>query len=100
LDLLEIVKVLETSAESDRNIDIAIAQLFKYKGAKAPYFTRSIDAAMMLAKTICPKDTCGVSWENGLASAKIGNGPYCQASTAPLALCLASLKAILALRKA
>jgi len=56
-----------------------------------PHFTKSIDHAYDLVQMIDPDNVGGCSWENGKASARVNDGPYCEAATPALALCVAAL---------
>lgn len=58
-----------------------------------PYFTTSLDAAVDLMNAIAPSEVWGVSFADGRGTAVIGAGPYCQAPTPAMALCIAALKA-------
>lgn len=57
---------------------------------RVPNFTESIHQANLLAEEF--SKTVAISWEPGTATAKVGDGPYCQAATPALALCIAILK--------
>lgn len=59
--------------------------------APVPSYTTNLTETYALAKLIAPQARIGTSWENGKGSAKIGDGPYIEAASGPLALCLASL---------
>lgn len=64
----------------------------KYDEARnVPPFTGSLDAALELAETVSKGAALGASWEPGTASARIGAGPFIQAPTPALALCLSAL---------
>lgn len=56
---------------------------------RAPFYTTSLHALFHLAVTVAPKG--GASWEDGMGSAKLGDGPTVQARTPELALCIAVL---------
>jgi len=58
-----------------------------------PYYTTALEAAYQLARHIAPSEVGGCSWEDDKASARIGeNGPYTEAATPALALCVAALE--------
>nr|WP_250811704.1 hypothetical protein [Neorhizobium tomejilense] len=56
-----------------------------------PRYTGDIADACALALQEFPDHVGGASWEPGRGSARIDNGPFFQAATAPLALCMAIL---------
>ncbi|TNM66161.1 hypothetical protein [Aliirhizobium smilacinae] len=58
---------------------------------KVPFYTTNLDAAIQFAEAACPNERCGFSWEDGKASARLGNGPYFQAKNPILALSAAAL---------
>lgn len=60
--------------------------------ARIPHYTASLEAAFILANTVSPDQTGGVSWVSGKGTAVINDGPYCEAATPPLALCIAALR--------
>lgn len=62
------------------------------KTGQVPNYTSNLDAALELAQLVASQERYGFSWEPGLAHACIGDGDYCAARTAPLALCAASLE--------
>lgn len=61
-----------------------------------PHYSTSLDAALLLARTVSPGHSGGVSWVDGKGTAIINDGPYCVAATPALALCVAALRAKLA----
>lgn len=58
---------------------------------KVPNYTTDIGAAHTLVEMVAAGERCGCSWEPGLASARVGGGPYVQSTDPALALCLALL---------
>lgn len=58
---------------------------------RIPLYTSSLDAAFELAHAVAPDNVGGCTWEKGKGSARIVGGPYCQAATPILALCVAAL---------
>lgn len=58
-----------------------------------PNFTTSIDDALLLLSMIGATGSGGVSWVDGRGTAVIEDGPYCEAATPALALCIAAMKA-------
>ncbi|HEV7434619.1 MAG TPA: hypothetical protein VGO22_07090 [Pseudorhizobium sp.] len=58
--------------------------------SKVPRFTESIQAAFDFVHLVFPNSTGGVSWESGMAHAKVGES-LVQAATPAIALCLAVL---------
>jgi hypothetical protein len=59
--------------------------------APVPFWTTNLTDAHKLAEEVAPKLVIGFSFEPGKGSAKIGSGPYVQAVSAPVALCIAAL---------
>ncbi|MDX1017153.1 MULTISPECIES: hypothetical protein [Sinorhizobium] len=59
---------------------------------RVPNFTSSLDAALLLARTVAPNDVWGVSYAAGRGTAMIGNMRYSEAATPALALCIAALR--------
>ncbi len=57
-----------------------------------PFYTTSLEAAVELASKIAAMDTWAVAWADGKGRAKIGDGPYCEALTPAMALCISALK--------
>lgn len=101
---------LKAARAPERTLDLAIAMLLGYrrevvedKGDKTvnwyaptggtaeriPLFTSSVDDARELANALFPGHVAGCSWESGMASAKIDDGPYIEAPSPALALCIA-----------
>lgn len=59
-----------------------------------PHYTSNIEAAYLLVQQACPSGVSGFSWQEGSATAQVGeNGPRARAATPALALCLATLMA-------
>lgn len=56
---------------------------------RAPFYTSSLHTLYKLAATLASRG--GVSWENGMGTAKLGEGPYIEAQTPEIALCIAIL---------
>lgn len=64
------------------------------KPSKLPHYTSNIEAAYLLVQQACPSGVSGFSWQNGSATAQVGeNGPRASAATPALALCLATIMA-------
>lgn len=55
-------------------------------------FTETLIGAVDLVETVAPKERWGVSWADGRGTAIIGEGPYSEAATPALALCIAALR--------
>lgn len=102
---LELIERLEKATGPDREFDEAIARLAGWYidgggYTSAPRFTASIDAAL----TLVPK---GFNWSLGSMGGKgfkadlhhieRGFGPVCIGVTAPIAICIAAIKARAAL---
>jgi hypothetical protein len=119
--LESIIDALSRATGPDRRLDIEIALLVGYRRKiehvsdgpdlepvrrvlwipptkndpeMIPHFTKSLDNAYDLAQTIAPGSVGGCSWENGSATARIDDGPYCAAATPALALCIAVLHTV------
>jgi hypothetical protein len=109
MDLIEKLRALK---QPDRRVDIEIAMLAGYrreidekerrvlwfdaKGAdpvRIPPYTSSIDHAREFAQLIVPGYVGGYSWEPGMGSARINDGPYIEAVSPEIALCIAALQA-------
>ncbi len=100
---MTIVERLEAASEGSRELDFAIADVI-LGPVKPPYirghcekYTTSLDAAMTLvpegANTyLASEDRHSHSWEWSLRD-KLANRHHARAATAPLALCIAALKA-------
>lgn len=56
---------------------------------RAPFYTSSLHTLYKLAATLASRG--GVSWEDGMGTARLGEGPYIQAQTPEIALCIAIL---------
>jgi hypothetical protein len=63
----------------------------KGEPAKIPLYTSNLTSASELAEIVAPGAVIGFSWEPDMASARIGDGPYIQAATPAVALCIAAL---------
>ncbi|SFB59615.1 hypothetical protein SAMN03159496_05564 [Rhizobium sp. NFR07] len=61
------------------------------KAAKLPYYTANMQHAFDLAQQFAPDNFGGCSWEDGKGSARLNDGPYVQAATPQIALCIAVL---------
>lgn len=120
MTIKDLVGELQAASEGQRSFDTAIGLLLGWKRkveyekkdddvqpvrkvlwivpssedpGKVPHFSTSIEAALLLARTVAPSQVGGVSWtEHGTGRAIIGDGPYYEAATPALALCVAALK--------
>ncbi|PDT52749.1 MULTISPECIES: hypothetical protein [Sinorhizobium] len=117
--LIDVIRALDKSTEGERHLDGAIAQQIGwkrkiqhvtneangettrrvlwivptgYEDGKVPHFTTSLDDAMLVVDILAPYEEKGVAYADGGWTACVGNGPYCHASSAALALCLAALR--------
>lgn len=116
----DLIEELEAASEGQRSFDAAIGLLLGWKRkveyekrdgngepvrrvfwvvpsgddpGRVPHFSTSIEAALLLARAVVPAHVGGVSWdENGRGTAIIDGGPYCEAATPALALCVAALR--------
>lgn len=59
--------------------------------ARVPMYTSELESAYDLAREVAPGNAGGVSWQEGKGGAKVGDSPFVQAATGPIALCLAAL---------
>lgn len=102
--MLEIVQRLETLTGPDTDLDVEIASLcqFELRSGKSPgqpvvsltrvpAFTRFVDDALKLVAHVAPGESGGFGWENGTASARIGEGRYAKAVTPAAAICIAAI---------
>ncbi|MET4690766.1 hypothetical protein [Sinorhizobium fredii] len=117
--IVNLVKDLEEAKGPSRELDAALAILLGYKRkveqirdpasgeqtrrsfwihpggqdpGRVPQFTASLDDAYLLAQTVAPGLTGGVSWDDSGGNAKVGDGQYYSAVTPAIALCIATLK--------
>ncbi|MGK6317774.1 hypothetical protein [Neorhizobium sp. DT-125] len=60
---------------------------------KIPFYTLDLEAAYRLTQDVAPSEAAGCMWEDGIASARIGDGPTVEAANAAIALCIAALVA-------
>lgn len=105
MDVKTVIGHLSSASGPDRSIDNEIADIIKSlsmrnvanlwpQNGQALYFTRDIDAAYALAKAIAPAEVGALSWERDEASASFRGRQPVRAQTAPIALCVATLKTI------
>lgn len=106
MDILSIITDLENLSGPDRNVDekigeyIGMVQASDYwaLGAKTfrrlPYFTMSVDAALLLVEsTLGVTESGGVTWKRRAPScAVVDDGPQCIGANRAIALCIAALK--------
>lgn len=60
--------------------------------ANVPFYTSNLEDAFRLSQMVAPLSVGGCAWEQGSASAQIGEGnPKIQAATPAIALCIAAL---------
>ncbi|MFK3965664.1 hypothetical protein ACI2KT_18870 [Ensifer adhaerens] len=62
------------------------------RSPRAPFYTSSLHAIYTFASSLSPRG--GASWENGVASAQIGDGRLIQAKTPEIAMCIAAILAV------
>lgn len=120
MNLDELLAELEKAAGPSRALDAAIGMTVGYKRkveyqrssltgervrkvfwiipsgddfGRMPAFTGRLDAAIDLATTIVANCVGGVSWVDGTATARIGDGQYYFGATPALAICIAALNA-------
>lgn len=87
-------KVIESAGAAISNGTTPKAHWVNPEGqivSKLPYYTSDIMHAYMLANQIAPDHVGGCSWEKGCGTARIEYGPYFEAATPAMALCLAAL---------
>ncbi|MGH0218247.1 hypothetical protein NKY66_30820 [Sinorhizobium meliloti] len=102
--LQDLIDDLQNATGPDRKLDAAIAKIVAIAQrsevvtamppsdpSKVPHYTRLLDHAYALAQAISPSNMGGCSWEEGKGTAKLNDGPYIQAATPALALCIAAL---------
>ena len=114
ISLSDLSERLKSLTGPDRRVDIEIAMLSGYrreineadrrvlwfdpKGTdpvRIPPYTASVDHAREFAEFVAPDHVGGCSWERGMGSAKLNSGPYIEASTPALALCLAAVNELI-----
>lgn len=114
MSLDEVIEALKSAKTPSRNLDVAVATATGWrigvgrsdqgrstkvwvsptsqKVDRVPFYTSDLQHALDLVRSIAPDQKSGCSWEeNGTGNAKIGNGPFFQASTPAIALCIAAL---------
>jgi hypothetical protein len=118
LEIEEVIAHLRDAKSGSRSLDVEIAQLLGWRRrvsrseeggsepvrrtlwlvpnssdpGRVPHYTTSLDAAYDLAQDIAPRHVGGCSWEDGSGSARVGaKGPYVQAGSPALAICIAAL---------
>lgn len=114
MSYLEVINKLKELKSHDRFVDLEIAKLMGYtrnvtvieggkrtvwyapSGEKArhvPAYTESVNEAIKLAHELVPDHVGGCSWENNMTvgTARINDGPYIQAASPAIALCMAAL---------
>lgn len=118
MNLNELLAELEKATGPSRALDAAIGRMVGYKRkieyrrssltgesvrkvfwivpsgedfGRMPAFTGTLDAAMELATTVVADCAGGVSWVDGTATARIGDGQYYYGATPALAVCIAAL---------
>lgn len=104
MTITELVSILKSAQNRDRELDFVIALLWGYKQDTAdpdkwfepsgqqrpvPFFTGVLDGALSLIDR--NEVDGGFSWENGKASARIGTGKYHEAATPAIAICIAAI---------
>ncbi len=81
-------KVFQLVGQSKRTTEVIVPA---GSGMEAPPLTTNLQAALDLAKEVAPGNLIGVGWEQGAASARLGDGEYITAAKPALALCIATL---------
>lgn len=117
LKILSLIESLEAATEGSRLLDRHIAEIIGWrreyrededesgqirarnvwfepngKPGTIPNYTGDLEAAYLLVSFVAPGRSGGCSWEDGTATAKIGDAPYSQARTPALALTCAALR--------
>jgi hypothetical protein len=120
MDIQDIIAALQKIEGPSRSLDGEIAQLVGWKkkvetfkdprtaetrerllwlvpsnhdAGIIPRYTSNLQAAYKLACDLAPNNVGGFSWDNGSGAARINGGPYFQAISPPVALCIAALSA-------
>lgn len=109
--IMTLIEKLQALTEPDRRVDVELAMLAGYRReigddrrvlwfdangtdpVRIPLYTSSVDHARDFAKALVPGHVGGCSWERGVGSARVDDGPFIQASSAEIALCIAALLA-------
>lgn len=104
MSFIDVVRELASSPEPSRELDqkIGLACGFHLpEGSRAwvspdgialtklPRFSSSVNDAIWLCEYICPRQLIAISWEDGKASGRVGDGSIYQASGPAIALCIA-----------
>lgn len=100
MDIDYVIRRLQQAQEPSRNLDRIVSDLLaRLKGedpesdpAKVPHYTRVIDAALILSKTLLPSNIGGFSWGRRVpCKAQLDDGSIYEAATPALAICIAAL---------
>lgn len=117
MDTQEVLNRLSSATRGDREIDYMIAEVMGWKKnvqtsrdkdgkikertlwlvpsgrdmQTVPTYTSNLQDAYRLARDVRPDSVGGCSWELGKGTAVIDDGPYFQAATPILALCMAAM---------
>lgn len=117
MSLERIIQLLQTAENPARSLDVAIGTAIGWRKSvrktpdsagqvkdvtvwimpdsddfgKMPLYTSNLQHAFELMEHIAPSSVGGCSWEVGIGTARIDDGPYFQACNPQIALCLAAL---------
>lgn len=116
MSLDRIIELLQTATNPARSLDTAIGTAIGWRKSvkktagstgqaeatvwimpnsddfgKMPLYTSNLQHAFELVEHIAPSSVGGCSWEEGIGTAKIDDGPYFQACNPQIALCIAAL---------
>ncbi|MFK4770531.1 hypothetical protein [Rhizobium sp. ZW T2_16] len=109
MDIEELILQLKDEKWPSRKLDTDIAAFFGFKRASSaqypkfswhhpngttnplPKFTYSMQDAYELLLLAAPGCVGACSWEEGQATARVENGPFCMAATPAMAICIAAL---------
>lgn len=104
MDIDALIKRLYAAEQPSRALDQDVAKALGWtedksaglwfdsrgrQAARAPFYTTSLHAIYSFASTLSRHG--GASWEDGMGSAKIGDGEPVEAGSPELALCIATL---------
>lgn len=118
MNIDDLLQALKTSDGPDRALDEEIAQVAGWKkheepfkdpatgeqkkrtlwlvpkknnAGRLPQYTADIQEAWRLSQALMPGNVGGFGWEDGMAHARINDGPYVRAATPAIAICIAIL---------
>lgn len=104
MELYELIEALEGLEKPNRRADDSIGTFvgsvqhhdyLEFNGSRyprMPYFTSSVDAALLLVEALHGETPAGGVTFGLEARAQVGDGPKCGGATPALAICIAALR--------